>query len=195
MQESNEGMLPVAEFAKIKGIEVEKVIEMIREGFYSGRKVGDEWFVESTVSSVKEKKVESIDTKSNKSVLIVIAFSVLAISVFSFLAPNYQIDKIKGLFTASTDERKCFNFHKESLKDPETAYLVDSYIWTKEDEEKYSSGSIDPVFKEYDSVLRIKVQAKNGFGAYGDIRFECPLKNGKFDNHYSRMWQIKKTYK
>lgn len=38
MQESNKGMLPVAEFAKIKGIEVEKVIDMIREGFYSGKK-------------------------------------------------------------------------------------------------------------------------------------------------------------
>ena len=195
MQESNKGMLPVAEFAKIKGIEVEKVIDMIREGFYSGRKVGDEWFVESPASSVDEKAGDDINTKSNKSALIGIGLGALAVLAFLFLAPNYQVDKIKGLLTLSTDERKCFNFHKESLKDPETAYLVDSYIWTKENEEEYGSGNPDPVFKEYDSVLTIKAQAKNGFGAYGDVRFECPLKNGKFDKHYSRMWQIQKTYK
>tara|TARA_B110000211_G_scaffold234381_1_gene303788 strand:- start:1419 stop:2006 length:588 start_codon:yes stop_codon:yes gene_type:complete len=195
MQESNEGMLPVAELAKIKGIEVEKVIDMIREGLYSGRKVGDEWFVESPAPSLDEKLDAGMSTKSNKSVLIGIGLGVLVISAFLFLAPNYQIDKIKGLFTASTDERKCFNFHKESLKDPETAYFVDSYIWTKENDNEYGSGKPDPVFKEYDSVLRIKAQAKNGFGAYGDVRFECPLKNGKFDKHYSRMWEIQKTYK
>ena len=194
MQESNKGMLPVVEFAKIKGIEVEKVIDMIREGFYTGRKVGDEWFVESAESSVEEKAGDDINTKSNKSVLIGIGLGTLAVLAFLLLAPNYQVDKIKGLLTLSTDERKCFNFHKESLKDPETAYLVDSYIWTKEDEEKYASGNSDPVFKEYDSVLTIKAQAKNGFGAYGDVWFECPLKNGKFDRHYSRMWQLLKTY-
>ncbi len=40
-----EGMVPVAEFAETKGIAPEKVIAMIRDGSYVGRKVGDDWFI------------------------------------------------------------------------------------------------------------------------------------------------------
>lgn len=41
-------LMPVAEFAKRKGLSEEKVIRMIRDGFYSGRKVGDAWFVNAS---------------------------------------------------------------------------------------------------------------------------------------------------
>lgn len=37
--------MSVSEFSDQKGIAEPKVIEMIREGFYVGRKVGDDWFV------------------------------------------------------------------------------------------------------------------------------------------------------
>ena len=43
-----EGMIPVAEFAKLKGISTEKVVDMIRDGFYVGRKVGEEWFIDKS---------------------------------------------------------------------------------------------------------------------------------------------------
>ena len=38
-------MIGLFEFAKIKGIDTAKVVEMIRDGYYVGKKVGDDWFV------------------------------------------------------------------------------------------------------------------------------------------------------
>lgn len=67
MSEAPEGMISVEEFAKIKGISSSKVIDMIRDGFYVGRKVGDEWFVTSSESTQIESK------PSNKKASIVIA--------------------------------------------------------------------------------------------------------------------------
>ena len=39
MQEAPEGMISVDQFAKQKGLSETKAIEMIREGFYVGRKI------------------------------------------------------------------------------------------------------------------------------------------------------------
>jgi hypothetical protein len=99
---------------------------------------------------------------------------------FMFFAPEYQRDKVVAVFTAATDERKCFNFHKKHFKDPSTAYLVDSYIRTKEKEQEYLS-NIDPMIDKYGAVLTVSVQAKNGYGAYAPVYVECPLVDGKFD--------------
>ncbi|MBW2180927.1 MAG: hypothetical protein JRG81_11255 [Deltaproteobacteria bacterium] len=43
-----ENVMPVGEFSKLKSIPVEKVINMIRDGFYVGRKVGDDWYIDRT---------------------------------------------------------------------------------------------------------------------------------------------------
>jgi len=40
------GMVPVEEFGKSRGIKKEKTIQMIKDGFYAGRVIDDEWFVE-----------------------------------------------------------------------------------------------------------------------------------------------------
>jgi hypothetical protein len=45
--DSQEGLIPVEEFAKAKGITVERAIEMIKDGFYSGRIVDGLWFAKS----------------------------------------------------------------------------------------------------------------------------------------------------
>jgi len=45
MPEKIEGMIPVNDFARSKGITPAKAVDMIRDGFYVGRKVGDDWFV------------------------------------------------------------------------------------------------------------------------------------------------------
>lgn len=55
-----EGMISVEEFAKLKEITQSKVIDMVREGFYVGRKVGEEWFVDASEST------NSARTPSNK---------------------------------------------------------------------------------------------------------------------------------
>jgi len=40
-----DGMVSLNEFSKIKKIEPEKIIEMVRDGFYEGQKIGSEWFI------------------------------------------------------------------------------------------------------------------------------------------------------
>jgi hypothetical protein len=51
MSEEPEGMISVEEFGKRKGIAPSKVIDMIRDGFYVGRKSGEEWFINSSESA------------------------------------------------------------------------------------------------------------------------------------------------
>lgn len=47
MQEIPEGMIPVQKFSEEKGLSESKTIELIREGIYVGRKVGDNWYVQA----------------------------------------------------------------------------------------------------------------------------------------------------
>jgi hypothetical protein len=54
MSEAPEGMIPVKEFAKLKGIDSAKIINMIRDGFYVGRKVGEDWFIDSDETTKDE---------------------------------------------------------------------------------------------------------------------------------------------
>jgi hypothetical protein len=39
-----EGMIPVEQFAKRKGLAVDRAIAMIRDGFYVGQVVGERWY-------------------------------------------------------------------------------------------------------------------------------------------------------
>ncbi len=59
MIETPEGMMPVAEFAKIKGMAPEKVIDMIRDAFYVGRKIEEEWFIDKSELHGKNSKSKS----------------------------------------------------------------------------------------------------------------------------------------
>ena len=43
-----DGMIRAEEFARKKGLPKDKVVQMIRDGFYSGRIVNEEWFVEAS---------------------------------------------------------------------------------------------------------------------------------------------------
>ena len=51
MSEVPEGMISLEEFSKLKGITALKTIDMIRGGFYMGRKIGEDWFVDALESS------------------------------------------------------------------------------------------------------------------------------------------------
>ena len=59
-----DGMIPIEKFAEQKKISVDKVINMIKDGFYTGRKIDDNWFIDNseleeknTKTSVKEKQL------------------------------------------------------------------------------------------------------------------------------------------
>jgi len=80
MQEAPEGMIPIKDFANQKEIDESKVIQMIREGFYSGRKVGQQWFVNAN----ELKDGESVQTdENNQNVLGLSTLSKLIIGSFS----------------------------------------------------------------------------------------------------------------
>jgi len=54
-----EGMIPVIEFSKLKGMAPDKVIDMIRDAFYVGRKVDDEWFIDKSELQAGNSKQKS----------------------------------------------------------------------------------------------------------------------------------------
>ncbi len=57
--EAPEGMMPVEDFAKLKGMAPEKVINMIRDAFYVGRKIDDNWFIDKSEVGGKNSKQKS----------------------------------------------------------------------------------------------------------------------------------------
>lgn len=108
---------------------------------------------------------------------IVLIFASFAFWIF---ANDYQKDKLLGSISHTNDEKQCLNAYNDSLKDPSTAYIVDSFIWTKEQEESVSH-LLTPIYEKYDSVLNVKIMAKNNFGAYSETYIRCPLVDGKVD--------------
>ncbi len=61
-----EGMVTVEEFSEVKGIAVEKIIEMIREGFYEGRIVEGQWYVNAFEPNSLSNTPNSLSNKPNK---------------------------------------------------------------------------------------------------------------------------------
>lgn len=66
-------MIPLSEFAKIKNVDAEKAVEMIRDGFYEGRKVGDDWFIASSELQNKPSEEKDNNLSLNLSTRILIA--------------------------------------------------------------------------------------------------------------------------
>lgn len=46
-----DGMIPVEKFANMKGLTIEKVIAMVKDGFYVGRVVNDHWYIDPAEAS------------------------------------------------------------------------------------------------------------------------------------------------
>lgn len=117
--------------------------------------------------------------KTNYLILLAVAVSG---TLFAILAPANIKDKLIGVATFATNERQCFNFHKSDFNDPDSAYLEDSFIWTKEDElSSVGQALAREAYLKHDAILNIKVRAKNRMGAYVQEYVECPLVNGRFD--------------
>ena len=86
MQEPPEGMTSVANFAKLKGLSESKAIEMIREGFYIGRKIGDDWFVQiEELSSTSSSKVSANKAESTPVSVVVTDIKMPFISIVIFM--------------------------------------------------------------------------------------------------------------
>lgn len=111
----------------------------------------------------------------------IIIGGILLASVISWqISPPHIKDRLIGVSTILSNERQCFNFHKDRYKDPHTAYILSSYVKTKEDEIRLNPKP-DIKFEKYDSFIIVITRAKNSFGAYGDLVIECPLIDGQFN--------------
>jgi hypothetical protein len=88
MSEVPEGMISLDEFSKLKGIKPSKIIDMIRGGFYVGRKIGEEWFVDASESSglsskpSKNKGSVVVTGTSNEVIVTDIKMAFLSMVVF-----------------------------------------------------------------------------------------------------------------
>ena len=85
-----EGMIPVSDFAKSKGITPEKAVDMIRDGFYAGRKVGDDWFVNATelsgVGAVRSKSSAGVKVgQENINAVVITDIQMSFSSMISFM--------------------------------------------------------------------------------------------------------------
>jgi len=131
----------------------------------------------------------------NPKIIIVISIVVLT-GAFLLFASAPAKDHLVGLVTFATDERQCFNLYKEDFYDPATAYVEESFVWTKAKEEQMSKPSLrNPLYYKYDTVLNVKVHAKNRMGGYVVNWLVCPLLNGRFDRHTVEMYRIDEDMK
>jgi hypothetical protein len=83
MSNAPEGMISVDEFAKKKGIATDKAINMIKDGFYTGRKVGDDWFV--YVDELKGNQSSGISVKAGDNEVVVTDIRMSFISMVVFM--------------------------------------------------------------------------------------------------------------
>ena len=114
--------------------------------------------------------------------LILLALVVIGV-LFATLAPAAMKDKLIGLTTFATNERRCFNFHKDDFNDPDSAYIDHSFI-SQKDNRSHAFLS-----REYKEMLQVKVRVKNQMGAYDWDYVSCPLVEGKFDETASRLYK------
>jgi hypothetical protein len=85
MSEVPEGMVRVEDFALPKNIPTAKVINMIRDGFYVGRKVGEEWYIDPSEfdsSLDSSSKIEASHNSQNEVVVTDIKMPFLSMVVF-----------------------------------------------------------------------------------------------------------------
>lgn len=92
-QQAPEGMISVEEFAEKRRMDVEKVIKMIRDGFYNGRLVGEQWYVMAEEmaqanGSIADGQYKSEYETSRKVSMIISGFGwlVFAIGIIAALA-------------------------------------------------------------------------------------------------------------
>ena len=119
-----------------------------------------------------------------KNIVIIASLTVISLilGMFWVVAPANMKDKVIGFVTSGNTDRQCFNYYKNKkdyFRYPDSAYMESSYIWTKKDELEFNKQfklGISPysIFNKYDSVVRIKVRAKNAMGDYASINLECP---------------------
>ncbi|WP_117175491.1 hypothetical protein [Rhodoferax lacus] len=110
----------------------------------------------------------------------------LAAAIGAFLAPPNLKDKIEGLAMYGSQERTCYREYVGDLKDPYSAYLVESRVLVR----PKGFPNFYPVLEKFDEAIQITIASKNGFGAYTKQQFQCPTRNGIVDTTDTHLWQL-----
>ena len=121
--------------------------------------------------------------------IAITALLVIIATIFWKILPPFLSDKIIGTVTIFSNERQCFNFHKDTLKDTYSAYLLSSHTITKKQASEYDP-TAETRFGDYDALIVVRANAKNSFGAYGIVNFECPLIEGNFNETYALIHRL-----
>jgi hypothetical protein len=129
-----------------------------------------------------------------KNIIIIASLTIISLilGLFWVVAPTPMKDKIIGLFTFASAERKCFNYYKNDyFKDPDSAYIDSSRILTREHDgvelEQYPLLDV-----KYKSVVQIKVLARNSMGGYAVSDIMCPLEeNNTFWENSTTIYLMK----
>ena len=86
-------MIQIKEFSDRKGIAEEKVVLMIRDGFYAGRKVDGQWFVDEDIESEKL-RIKEPESKTRgvffKGAMVGLGLLILFCIVSSPQNPNFE---------------------------------------------------------------------------------------------------------
>lgn len=129
-----------------------------------------------------------------KNIVIISSLTVigLLLSLFWVVAPALMKDKVVGVIAFSSADRRCFNYYKNEkdyFKDPDSAYIESSDIFTKkEDQDKMIHYYPLAFGMGYDSIVEIKVRARNSMGGYVSDSIYCPYKesdSGGRELHYN----------
>ena len=94
-----EGMLPVEEYAKRNGIEVDLVIARIKDAEYIGRKIEDQWYVASSISNNGNKATLTSNDKTEISTtnVVITNFNMPFWSMVKFMV-KWVIASIPAIF-------------------------------------------------------------------------------------------------
>lgn len=100
--QDSKGLIPVERFAEQKGMEVDKVIRMIKDGFYSGRLIEGQWYVdgsEETELSLSKADGNKKYSKSIANVIYVFGWITIAWSIvwliwgaWNILSHTFNVD-------------------------------------------------------------------------------------------------------
>ena len=74
-----EGMIPIGEFAKRKGISPDRAIDMVRDGYFVGQKIEGSWYVKRDQLGEEPSRDMSVPTTRDPPSPLSIVFYILAI--------------------------------------------------------------------------------------------------------------------
>ena len=111
--------------------------------------------------------------------LKIVVVAIVALIGFNIFAPDYQKDKLAAVFSATKPERQCFNYYKNTFKQPDTAYFVKVVATMPSDSQAY------------EQIMKIEAKSKNILGEYNTFYPECALENGEFSERFTNIIQMK----